>query len=83
MERAELVKRFGEEIISKLDNEICDFSNRVMNNGQVEFVASVKSENEAGIPVTLSVYYYQDKDAVDAAENLDELDWDVDHYSVF
>lgn len=82
MNRDELVTRFGEEIVNKLDNERCDFTNRVMNDETVEFKASVKTETEDGLPVTLSAYYYQKTADVDAVENLDELNWEIDHYEV-
>lgn len=84
MERNELVNRFGEEIVNKLDNEGCDFTNRVLPEGNeyTEFTANVKTQNEDGIPVTLTAYYYQKTADVDAVENLDELNWEIDHYEV-
>lgn len=83
MNRDELVTRFGEEIVNKLDNERCDFTNRVMNDETVEFKASVKTETEDGLPVTLSAYYYQNAADVNAVEELDALTWKIDHYSIF
>jgi len=75
--REQAVAQVGEEAVAKVDAENCDFTNRVMDNGWVEFSASVKLGEE-----TLTAYYYQTQEAVDAAEDLGSLTWEVEGYEV-
>jgi len=53
-----------------------DFSHREIDD-LLEFTASVQCCGQ-----TLTAYYYQDRRDVDAVQNLDELRWDIAHYSV-
>lgn len=78
----EIKKRFGLEILDELDQENCEFTNRLMTNGEVEFTASLEILDNFGDEITLTAYYYQDQDDVDAVENLDELDWEIYGYEV-
>lgn len=75
--REQAVAQVGEEAVAKVDAENCDFTNRVMDGGWVEFSASVKVGDE-----TLTAYYYQTQAAVDAAEDLGNLTWEVKGYEV-
>lgn len=77
LNREQAVAQVGEEAVAKVEAENCDFTNRVMDNGLVEFSASVKVGDE-----TLVAYYYQTQAAVDANEDLGNLDWEVEGYEV-
>ena len=63
-------------------NELCALNcqptNRVMDNGEVEFSASIDHDGD-----TVTVYYYQDAADVEACENLDELDWRVNGFAIY
>jgi len=78
--REEVVGLVGEAAVAAVDNENCDFTNRVGYNGscqgddEVEFSASVSTED--GV---LIAYYYQDAESVDKNE-LDCLDWQIRGY---
>ena len=56
----------------------CQPTNRVMDNGEVEFSASINHDGD-----TVTVYYYQDAADVEACENLDELDWYPIGFSIY
>lgn len=85
--REQAVEIVGEGAVAKVEAESCDFTNRVGFNGsvqgddEVEFSASVSSEDKSGDDVTLIAYYYQDASDVDA-HDLDYLDWQVEGFEV-
>ena len=86
--REQAVAIVGEAAVAKVEDESCDFTNRVGYNGsiqnddEVEFSASVSCEDKDGYEVSLVAYYYQDADDVDAAEGLDGLDWAIEGYEI-
>ncbi len=75
--REQAVAAVGEEAVAKVEAENCDFTNRVMDGGWVEFAASVKVGDD-----TLTAYYYQTQEAVDAVEDLGSLTWEIEGYEV-
>lgn len=75
--REQAVAQVGEEAVAQVERENCDFTNRVMDGGWVEFSASVKVGDE-----TLLAYYYQTQEAIDAAEDLGNLAWKVEAFEV-
>lgn len=62
--------QYGTDALNELCAMICEPTNRVMDNGKVEFSASIVREQD-----TITVYYYQEAKDVKDCENLDELDW--------
>ena len=74
----------GEDAVKAVESQNCDYTNRVQTDGDdsVEFSAGVRARNKDGDQVTLLAYYYQDQAAVDAAEQLDELDWEIEGYEI-
>jgi hypothetical protein len=75
--REQAVAEVGEQAVAEVDSVNCDFTNRVMDGGLVEFSASVNVGDD-----TLTAYYYQAQADVDAAEELDQLDWIIEGYEV-
>lgn len=75
--REQAVTQVGEQAVTQVERENCDFTNRVMDNGWVEFSASVTVGGE-----TLVAYYYQTQEAIDAAGELDQLDWKIEGFEV-
>jgi hypothetical protein len=82
--REQAVAIVGEAAVAKVDGENCDFTSRVQCDGdtRTEFSASVRCEDKDGTKCTLVAYYYQEQDAVDAVESLDQLDWGIEGYEV-
>lgn len=78
LDREGAVTAVGEAAVAQVERENCDFTNRVMDNGLVEFSANVA----VGDDTTLVAYYYQTQDAIDAAESLDELNWEIAGYEI-
>lgn len=76
--RQQAIETISLQAVEAVERENCDFTNRVMDNGWVEFSATLETEEGS-----LVAYYYQTQDAVDACEQLDELDWEIDHYKVY
>lgn len=82
MTREQAVAAVGEESVAKVDKENCEYTNRLLDNGQTEFRASIRCYDTDNNPVTLSAYYYQEDGDVRATEELDNLDWTVNGYEV-
>ena len=86
--REEAIKIAGEAAVNAVETENCDFTNRVGYNGscqgdsEVEFSAAVKCADADGDEATLVVYYYQSAEAVDSAQELGDLDWQVEGYEI-
>lgn len=81
--REQAVARVGHGFVEQVEAKNCDFSNSVTNDGTVEFIATVNAgKDEDGFDLTISAYYFQDADAVDSTEDLSDLDWSVDHYTI-
>ena len=80
--REQAIEIVGVDAVVRVEQENCDFTNRVGYNGsiqgdaEVEFSASVRAEDKDGNDVSLIAYYYQDAEAVDENE-LDCLDWEI------
>lgn len=79
--RDEMVEMFGAGNIDKLERENCDFTNRVMESGDlVEFASSIEIEGKSD-EYLLTAYYYQTQSALDWIDDLDDLGWEVCHFS--
>lgn len=74
--RNQAIELCGLEAVGRVERANADFSGRELED-VVEFAASVPCGDD-----TLTAYYYQDRRDVDAVENLDELRWEILHYSV-
>jgi hypothetical protein len=83
MTKQEAIDLVGKELVKRVNDMDCDFSGRQQANGSDEFVAHLSIPDGLDSQfLTISAYYYQDADAVKAAENLDDLKWSVHHYEV-
>ena len=81
--REQAISEVGLKFVEQVESALCDFSNRVTNDGSVEFCATVKAGvDEDGFSRTITAVYFQDADAVDGVEDLSDLQWVVDHYTV-
>jgi hypothetical protein len=81
LDRESMVELVGEENLVKLEKANCDFSNRVMDDDDVEFTASIDCVGTEGIKCRITAYYYQDQSDVSECDDLGSLDWEVDDYS--
>ena len=75
--REQAIEIVGADAVSAVEAKNCDFTNRVMDGGMVEFAASVVTSE--GV---LTAYYYQTQTALDAADGLDALDWEIEGWEV-
>lgn len=82
LSREQAIKAVGLTAVEAVEKENCDFTNRVMNDGTVEFSASVDAINQDGDEVKLLAYYFQDAESVDDCDDLSDLNWEVSHYEV-
>ncbi|MDA8521967.1 hypothetical protein [Acidovorax sp. NCPPB 4044] len=80
--RDQAIAAVGAAAVDAVEYVNCDFTNRVTGDGTVEFSASVGAKDEDGEDVTLVAYYFQDAEALDGVEDLSDLDWAIDHYTV-
>ena len=85
--REQAIEIVGADAVANVDQENCDFTNRVGYNSsyqgddEVEFSASVMAKDKGGNDVSLIAYYYQDAKAVDE-NKLDCLYWEIRGYEV-
>lgn len=88
LSREEVVEILGEEAVNKVESENCDFTNAVSAeldcNNEVEFSATytIKQEDPEWGFISITAYYYQDKDVVAETEDLGNLDWEVRHFTI-
>jgi len=81
--REQAISEVGLKFVEQVESAPCDFSNRVTNDGSVEFCATVKAGvDEDGFSRTITAVYFQDADAVDGVEDLSDLQWVVEYYTV-
>jgi hypothetical protein len=85
--REQAIEIAGIEVVEKLDNENCDFTNRVQCDGDtaVEFSASVHYTDPEFVGennTTLIAYYYQEEEDLDGIEDLSDLGWEIAGYEV-
>lgn len=86
MTREDAIQYAGIEAVKAVESENCDFTNRVTDgtewDGWCEFSASVRLSNDPNDRESLIAYYYQKNEDVDAVEDMGDLTWTIDHYSV-
>ena len=83
--REQITNMIGSAEVDRLDHENCDFTSRLQTDGDesVEFAASIHTKDTDGNVITVIVYYYQpDQETVDAAEDLGNLDWEIEGYEI-
>lgn len=83
--REDIISRFGTDAVKQLDGMECLPTNRVIdaaNNDIIEFFASMDVKDDDGYTVTITAYYYQNKDAYEAEEDSSCLNWEIDAYTV-
>ena len=74
---AAVINIIGTAQFDKLMALNVECTNRVMDNGETEWVASIPHEGD-----TVSVYYYQDADAI-STEDLSDLDWYANGFEIY
>lgn len=88
LSRDEVVAILGEGPVSKVEAENCEHTGCVSAdldcNNEVEFSATyaIKQEDPEWGFISLTAYYYQDKDVAAATEDLGDLDWEVRHFTL-
>ena len=76
--REQAIEIVGADAVISVEDKSCDFTNRVMDGGMVEFAASVVTSE--GV---LTAYYYTSQDEIDAAgEDLSNVDWEIYGYEI-
>lgn len=81
MTRDEAIKTVGIESVDAVENLGCDYSGLLLPDGdeRVEFIATLRLPEESEFE-TITAVYYQDNADVAAAEDLDNLDWEIATY---
>lgn len=81
--REQAIEIVGVDAVNAVDAKNCDYTNRVQTDGDsdIEFSAGVAATS-VDCDVTLLAYYYQDQSALDAVDELDQLDWEIEGYEV-
>lgn len=80
--RNEAVKLAGEENVLKAENAQAEFEHVNEIDGTVKSSGSSTLYDEDGFCVSVKVWYEHGKDEYFAADQLDELNWDIAGYTV-
>jgi len=82
MSRDQAIEAVGIKAVEAVENENCDFTNRVQTDGDtgVEFSACASIEHNDYNHII--AYYYIEQDDLDAAESLDDLSWSIEGYEL-
>lgn len=83
--RARALAMCGEDAVNKVDEEPCDFTGRLMPQGEdlIEFNASVPCVDNNGIKCHVSAYYYLTQEELDnCGDDLGNADWEIAGYEV-
>lgn len=78
--RREAIEQAGLDAVEAVEAVNCEPTNRVTGDGTMEFRASVLIDAENG--THLAVYYYQDEETAMKAEDLSDLDWEIEGYEI-
>jgi hypothetical protein len=81
---ADFAREFlGEELFNELNDKAPEFSMRCCEDPtEVEFSASIKFKDDCEHDCVATAYYYQDKDKLEATDDMSDLNWSVDHYEL-
>ena len=88
LSRDEVVEILGEGPVNKVEADNCEPTGCVSAdldcNNEVEFSATyaLKNEDPEWGYISITAYYYQDKDLVAKTEDLGDLDWEVRHFTL-
>lgn len=81
--REQAINEVGLKFVDQVESAPCDYSNRLTNDGTTEFCATVNAgTDDDGFKRTITAVYFQDSVAADECEDLCDLNWVVDHYTV-
>ena len=81
--RDQAIAIVGQATVDAVDAENCDFSGHWSDDDtMIQFHSSKKCVDMDGNDVTLQVIYWQDKNEVDANEDLSNLTWDPMGYRI-
>lgn len=81
--REEAIQRLGLKAVELVEAQNCELTGRITENGSLEFRSSMRFvEHDTEEEVCLEVYYYQDRDKVEAVEDLSDLNWKVAGYQI-
>ena len=79
--KIEAVKIAGTELVEAVEEVNCEHTNSVTDGteyqGYTLFSADVENDTHR-----VTAYYVVDTDELNAVENLDEINWEIDHYEV-
>jgi len=81
MRKKEAIEIVGEDLVNAVEDENCTCTNSVTDgtewSGYTLFSATAENKCHR-----LTAYYAVDTDIVNEVENLDEINWKIDHYEV-
>lgn len=83
--REQAVAIAGEEVVTKIENDNCDYTNRLLHDNcmLVEFSASATFVDKDGCERVLVAYYYQWESDLEGCDDHGSLDWEVEGWEVF
>ena len=82
--REQAINICGTDAVESVENENCDYTNRVQTDGDssVEFSAIINCVDSNGTSCKLIAYYYQNQSDIDNTDDLGVLDWEVNGYEI-
>ena len=84
LSRDQVIELVGLDAVESVENENCDYTNRVQTDGDdsVEFSAIINCVDSDGTSCKLIAYYYQDQNDIDNTDDLSSLNWEINGYEI-
>lgn len=80
--REEAVKLVGEDLVKQVDSEDCEYSSYDELNKTQEWTAHTEVDDDNSEYRLLTTHYFVTDEEISAVENLDDVDWKINHYSL-
>lgn len=78
--REEAIQQAGLKAVEAVESMNCEPTNRLTDDGTMEFRASIEIDVEEG--TRLEAYYYQDEEVAMETEDLSDLQWEIHGYRI-
>lgn len=78
--REEAIQQVGLKAVEAVETLNCEPTNRLTDDGTMEFRASIVIDAEEG--TSLEAYYYQGESAAMETEDLSDLQWGIHGYRI-
>jgi len=81
--REQAIEIVGVDVVEKLETENCEYSRNRNNSSIQEWTSHLKIDNECEFSRITAHYFVTDEEIKEAKDDLSNIDWKINHYSVY